>query len=225
MLLSSFLLPANVAAPLSQPCLHNWRRCPPHPPTNLQEHRQELRLRLLLLFADVGQCLGSSGGGGGGDTSTGGGNSAWVATPDLGALLQPLAVAAANLEPGMLRLLGRGSSMRLSLHQIQSAQRQDASTTRLFRTLWLYTSLHKLVDPEAGLDAAAASGGSADADRAEWAAAAGRLAAVTPMLVVGTDSHQEADLVERLRVSRRLWRCGISAGGQACLFRAFMFPL
>jgi hypothetical protein len=43
-------------------------------------------------------------------------------------------------------------------------------------------------------------GGGAPAVSPEWQAAAGRLAAVTPMLVVGTDSHQEADLVERLKV-------------------------
>lgn len=34
----------------------------------------------------------------------------------------------------------------------------------------------------------------------EWQAAAGRLAAVTPLLVVGTDSYYEADMLERLKV-------------------------
>lgn len=35
---------------------------------------------------------------------------------------------------------------------------------------------------------------------AEWQAAAGRIAAVTPLLVVGTDSYYESDMVERLKV-------------------------
>lgn len=35
----------------------------------------------------------------------------------------------------------------------------------------------------------------------DWQLAAGRLAAVTPLLVVGTTSYFEADMVEKLKVS------------------------
>jgi hypothetical protein len=95
---------------------------------------------------------------------------------------------------------------------LQSAQREDASTTRLFRNLWLYTAMHKLVNPAAGIAAitddinaaaaAAGAAGKAGGVVAEWQLAAGRLAAVTPLLVVGTDSYIEADMVERLKVRR-----------------------
>jgi len=77
----------------------------------------------------------------------------------------------------------------------QSAQREDNSTTRLFRSLWLYTAIHKLVSPSA------AAHTSLPADlQWEWQVAAGRLAAVTPLLVVGTNSYFEGDMVERLKV-------------------------
>jgi hypothetical protein len=94
----------------------------------------------------------------------------------------------------------------VALPCLQSAQREDASTTRLFRNLWLYTAMHKLVNPAAGIAAisddinAAAAAGKAGGVVAEWQMAAGRLAAVTPLLVVGTDSYIEADMVERLKV-------------------------
>jgi hypothetical protein len=68
--------------------------------------------------------------------------------------------------------------------------------------------MHKLVNPAAGIAAiaddinaaAAGLGGKAGGVVAEWQLAAGRLAAVTPLLVVGTDSYIEADMVERLKV-------------------------
>lgn len=84
----------------------------------------------------------------------------------------------------------------------QSAQRKDASTTRLFRSLWLDTAMHKLVNPAAGTAPAAAAGGAAAYGDVQWGwqSAAGRLAAVTPLLMVGTNSYFEADMVERLKV-------------------------
>lgn len=84
-------------------------------------------------------------------------------------------------------------------HILQTAQREDASTTRLFRSLWLYTAAYKLVNPAAGLTAGGSGGIGGSAQ--EWQVAAGRLAAVTPLLVVGTDSYHQADMVERLKVS------------------------
>jgi hypothetical protein len=66
--------------------------------------------------------------------------------------------------------------------------------------------MHKLVNPAAGVAAisddinAAAAAGKAGGVVTEWQMAAGRLAAVTPLLVVGTDSYIEADMVERLKV-------------------------
>ena len=87
---------------------------------------------------------------------------------------------------------------------LQSAQREDASATRLFRTLWLYASLHKLVDPTTPLSSTFAMGAAGDTGpgevNPEWQQAAGRLAAVTPLLVVGTDNYIEDDMVERLQV-------------------------
>lgn len=84
----------------------------------------------------------------------------------------------------------------------QSAHREGASTTRLFRSLWLYAAMHKLVIPSAGTSAGAAGGSAAAAADVqwEWQVAAGRLAAVTPLLMVGTNSYFEADMVERLKV-------------------------
>jgi hypothetical protein len=84
---------------------------------------------------------------------------------------------------------------------MQSAQREGASTTRLFRSLWIYTAMHKLVTPSAGTTAAAGAAAAAAGDvQWEWQLAAGRLAAVTPLLMVGTNSNFEADMVERLKV-------------------------
>lgn len=62
--------------------------------------------------------------------------------------------------------------------------------------------MHKLVLPDAGVTShshATGSDGRGDVVP-EWQLAAGRLAAVTPLLVVGTDSYHEADMVERLKV-------------------------
>jgi len=74
--------------------------------------------------------------------------------------------------------------------------------TRLFRNLWLFTAMHKLVLPDAGV--VWSSHGNGNDSRSgvvpEWQVAAGRLAAVTPLMVVGTDSYHEADMVERLKV-------------------------
>lgn len=59
----------------------------------------------------------------------------------------------------------------------------------------MYTAIHKLVSPSA------AAHTSLPADlQWEWQVAAGRLAAVTPLLVVGTNSYFEGDMVERLKV-------------------------
>lgn len=91
----------------------------------------------------------------------------------------------------------------------QSAQREGASTTRLFRSLWLYTAMHKLVNPAAGTSAGSARSPAAPGDvQWEWQVAAGRLAAVTPLLMVGTNSHFEADMVERLKVRTRVCQIG-----------------
>ncbi|WIA31067.1 hypothetical protein OEZ86_001095 [Tetradesmus obliquus] len=184
-----------------------------------QRARQDLRLKLLLLFSDVAARVGGAGG---------------VVTADLGDLLMAVAAAAEGLQPRTLRLLGSSSSSRMSMHDIQSAQREDASTTRLFRNLWLYTAMHKLVNPAAGITAfsdepfaaaaaAAAAGlpGKTGGVVAEWQLAAGRLAAVTPLLVVGTDSYIEADMVERLKVElgEQLSRAG-SLGSSSSLSAA-----
>jgi hypothetical protein len=80
--------------------------------------------------------------------------------------------------------------------------------------------MHKLVNPAAGIAAiaddinaaaaaaaAAGLGGRAGCVVAEWQLAAGRLAAVTPLLLVGTDSYIEADMVERLKVRRQQNGC------------------
>eukprot|EP00878_Enallax_costatus_P012821 GHUV01013388.1.p1 GENE.GHUV01013388.1~~GHUV01013388.1.p1 ORF type:complete len:2087 (+),score=705.77 GHUV01013388.1:215-6475(+) len=151
-----------------------------------QRARQDLRTKLLLLFSDVAASVGDSSG---------------IVTSDLGDLLVAVAVAAEGLQPRTLRLLGGSShSSRMSMHDIQVAQREDASTTRLFRNLWLYTATYKLVNPSTALVAGASSSSSAGSSVQEWQIAAGRLAAVTPLLVVGTDSYHEADMVERLKV-------------------------
>jgi hypothetical protein len=61
--------------------------------------------------------------------------------------------------------------------------------------------MHKLVSPSAGTTAAAGAAAAAVGDvQWEWQLAAGRLAAVTPLLMVGTNSNFEADMVERLKV-------------------------
>lgn len=91
--------------------------------------------------------------------------------------------------------------------------------TRLFRNLWLYTAMYKLANPAAGVSTAwgaagagaAGEGAAADRAAAEWQVAAGRLAAVSPLLVVGTDSYYEADMVERLKVGyEQQYRLGCS---------------
>jgi hypothetical protein len=66
--------------------------------------------------------------------------------------------------------------------------------------------MHKLVIPSAGTSAGAAGGLAAAAVEVqwEWQVAAGRLAAVTPLLMVGTNSYFEADMVERLKVRERV---------------------
>lgn len=64
----------------------------------------------------------------------------------------------------------------------------------------MYTAMHKLVSPSAGTTAAAGAAAAGDVQW-EWQLAAGRLAAVTPLLMVGTNSNFEADMVERLKVS------------------------
>lgn len=57
------------------------------------------------------------------------------------------------------------------------------------------------MDPLGGLAAGGVgSASSVGSSVQEWQVAAGRLAAVTPLLVVGTDSYHEADMVERLKV-------------------------
>jgi hypothetical protein len=159
-----------------------------------QRIRKDLSLKLLLLFSDVAALVGGSSG---------------IVRADLGDLLVAVAVAAEGLQ-STVRLLGGSSSSnssnnsltRMSVHDIQRAQREGASTTRLFRSLWLYTAMHKLVSPAAGVSVAAAAGGGVAAGDVqwEWQSAAGRLAAVTPLLMVGTNSYFEADMVERLKV-------------------------
>lgn len=157
-----------------------------------QRTRKALSLKLLLLFSDVAALVGGSSG---------------IVRADLGDLLVAVAVAAEGLQ-STIRLLGGSSSSsssnnsltRMSLRDIQSAQREGASTTRLFRSLWLYTAMHKLVSPAAGTNAAAGVSVPAGDVQWEWQSAAGRLAAVTPLLMVGTNSNFEGDMVERLKV-------------------------
>jgi len=69
--------------------------------------RQDLRLKLLLLFGDVAARIGSS-------TSSSG-----VMAADLGDLLLGLAVAAEGLQPRTIRLLGGASSSHMSMPDIQ----------------------------------------------------------------------------------------------------------
>lgn len=154
-----------------------------------QRTRKALSLKLLLLFSDVAALVGGSSG---------------IVRADLGDLLVAVAVAAEGLQSNIRLLWGSSSSnnslTRMSLHDIQSAQREGASTTRLFRRLWLYTAMHKLVSPAAATNAAAGGSVPAGDMQWEWQSAAGRLAAVTPLLMVGTISNFEADMVERLKV-------------------------
>jgi len=75
------------------------------------------------------------------------------------------------------------------LQAVQDAQRHDATTTRLFRSLWLYIGLYHLANPRVPRSGTE-----------EWQSAVGRLAAVTPILLVGTDGLQQADMTERLKV-------------------------
>lgn len=63
--------------------------------------------------------------------------------------------------------------------------------------------MYKLISPSAGTTAAAGSPTAFGDVQWEWQLAAGRLAAVTPLLMVGTNSNFEADMVERLKVC--LW--------------------
>jgi hypothetical protein len=69
-----------------------------------QRPRQDLCLKLLLLFSDVAARVGARGAG--------------VVRADLGDLLAAVAVAAEGVRRRSLRLLG-GSSSRMSLHDIQ----------------------------------------------------------------------------------------------------------
>jgi hypothetical protein len=70
-----------------------------------QRARQDLRLKLLLLFSDVAARVGGAAG---------------VVTADLGDLLVAVAAAAEGLQPPTLRLLGSSSSSsRMSMHDIQ----------------------------------------------------------------------------------------------------------
>jgi hypothetical protein len=69
-----------------------------------QRARQDLRLKLLLLFSDVAARVGGAAG---------------VVTADLGDLLVAVAAAAEGLQPRTLRLLGSSSSSRMSMHDIQ----------------------------------------------------------------------------------------------------------
>jgi hypothetical protein len=58
----------------------------------------------------------------------------------------------------------------------------------------------------------AAGDGSPGEVNPEWQQAAGRLAAVTPLLVVGTDNYIEDDMVERLQVRGSCWQHTSKAG-------------
>lgn len=171
-----------------------------------QRTRKALSLKLLLLFSDVAALVGGSSG---------------IVRADLGDLLVAVAVAAEGLQ-NTIRLLGGSSSSnnsltRMSLHDIQSAQREGASTTRLFRSLWLHTAMQKLVSPAAGTNAAAGGSLPAGDVQWEWQSAAGRLAAVTPLLMVGTNSYFEGDMVERLKVRMAaLAPLSFSLGSRGC---------
>lgn len=77
-----------------------------------QRARQDLRLKLLLLFSDVAARVGGAGG---------------VVTADLGDLLMAVAAAAEGLQPRTLRLLGSSSSSRMSMHDIQVGARECCS--------------------------------------------------------------------------------------------------
>jgi hypothetical protein len=81
------------------------------------KQRQQLRLKLLLLFSDVGSRMGAPGPGLG---SIGGGSQDQVLTPaDLGELLPAVAAGAEGLQPGTLRLLGGSSTNRMSMQEIR----------------------------------------------------------------------------------------------------------
>jgi hypothetical protein len=66
-----------------------------------------------------------------------------------------------------------------------------------------------LVHPTAVLASGTGSNAAADSGsfNAEWQEAAGQIALVTPLMIVGTDSYIETDMMERLKV-RRL-RCSV----------------
>ncbi|KAF8068220.1 PI4KA1 [Scenedesmus sp. PABB004] len=181
-----------------------------------QRARQGLRLKLLLLFSDVAPRVGGASGVVTADLGDllvavavaaeglrprtlrllSGGSSSLMSMHDIQARAPRRRRRRRRRRAGAGRAARRELTARAPVPRRapQSAQREDASTTRLFRSLWLYSAMHKLVAPVPRGEAGSAAG------VAEWQAAAGRLAAVTPLLVVGTDSFHEADMVERLKV-------------------------
>ena len=80
------------------------------------KQRQQLRLKLLLLFSDVGSRMGPGAGMG---PLRGGSQDQVLAPADLGELLPAVAAGAEGLQPGTLRLLGGSSTSRMSMQEIR----------------------------------------------------------------------------------------------------------
>ncbi|KAL4857248.1 Phosphatidylinositol 4-kinase alpha 1 [Chlorella vulgaris] len=140
---------------------------------------KDLRTRLLTLFTDFALILP---------------NPTYV--KDLGALLPALGAAGEAVHTAAAGVMSTSQSVAdLSLDALNTAQEEDLLVLKLFRQLWLYCGVYDF----AGLKAAAsAQHGSSGRWPAEWRQAAGRVAAVSPLLIVGWEQYKPDELLESL---------------------------
>ncbi|GFR44535.1 hypothetical protein Agub_g5805 [Astrephomene gubernaculifera] len=165
--------------------------------------RRDLRNRLLVQFGELGLRAGGPGGGAG-------------VVSELGQLLPAVAEACEGLEGGLA--FGHDSSAsRFSLHDLAAQQQQqqrnggpgghktDLQLVKLLRNLWLTCALFGLC-----------RGQSAPPPQQ---AAAGRIAAVTPVLLLGEAPTSEVDMAEQLKaeLGERLRLAGPAASAPARL--------
>ncbi|KAG2445055.1 hypothetical protein HYH02_008923 [Chlamydomonas schloesseri] len=153
--------------------------------------RRDLRSRLLVQFSELALRAGAQGAAG------------TAAVAELGALLPAVAEACEAAEEGLGGLGFMPSTSRLSLNGAASvgrggggggkltsmtssvgAQKADIATVKLLRNLWLYCALFGLTKPAAA---------------PEQLAAAGRIAAVTPMILLADGAFSEQDVAEQLK--------------------------
>ncbi|KXZ46150.1 hypothetical protein GPECTOR_46g219 [Gonium pectorale] len=141
--------------------------------------RRDLQTRLLVQFGELGRRAGGSDG-----------SSGPAVVAEMGALLPALAEACEGLEGAGLDFSSRFSGLDLAASQRNGgagtgAPRSDQHMVKLLRKFWLYCALFGLC--------------SSRGTPADQLAAAGRIAAVTPLLLLGQGPSNELDMAEQLK--------------------------